>query len=155
MKRILLSMALMALTVLFLGSGLGARAADTIAPPTLKPSACQKIQQQVDDVVKISESQSISNEEKVAMLSKSWAESIAAMQDKAKNDDEMAKMVGDLSKAMQQVLALALVPGAQGDKDVSAGAAAALGDVKQQIKPYVAFMKMLCPNLILPPQVAK
>lgn len=155
MRRNSPTIVLLAATLLFLGSGLAAGADEELTPPTLKPSACAKIQEQVNNVAKISQSTAISDQDKISMLSKSWAESIASMQDKAKNDDEMAKMVGDLSKAMGQVLALALVPGADPTKDVSPEAKAAFGDVKKQIKPYVAFMKMLCPNLILPPEVSK
>jgi len=133
----------------------GTSAAQDIPVPKLKASACQKIQEQVNEVVKVSQSSSLTDEQKVAHLSKSWAESVSAMQDKAKNDTEMGKMVSELSKTMGQVLALALVPSAQGSQDASADAQNALKDVKDQVKPYVSFMKLLCPDLILPPEVSK
>jgi hypothetical protein len=134
---------------------LGTSGAQDIPVPKLNPSACQRIQEQVNEVVKVSQSPDFTNEQKVAQLSKSWAQSISAMQDKAKNDDEMTKLVNELGKAMGQVLALALVPSAKADKNVSADAQGAIDDVRKQVKPYVSFMKMLCPDLILPPEVSK
>jgi hypothetical protein len=151
-----LTKAVVALTVISLLSGLGMSMAQEPVPvPKLKASACENIQKQVNEIVELSQSTTISDAEKVELLSKSWAQSMAAMQDKAKNDDEMAKLIAELGKAMGQVLALALVPSAEGGKAVSPDAANALNDVKKQIKPYVGFMKMLCPDLILPPEISK
>ncbi len=145
MKGTPLTRAFITTVVVTLGACLGTSWAQDLPLPKLKPSACQKIQEQVNEVVKVSQSSAFTNEQKVAQLSKSWAQSISAMQDKAKNDQEMAKMVNDLSKAMGQVLALALVPSAKGDQQVSGDAKSALDDVRKQVKPYVSFMKVSVP----------
>ena len=155
MKAIRLNKALVVITVIALGFGFDTSMAQNVAQLELKPSACNKIQEEVDEVIRISQSTSISNEAKVALLSKSWAQSLAAMQDTATNDDNASNMVNELSKAMGQVLALALLPAAKGDKHVSADAELAFNDIRKHVKPYVAFMKMLCPDLTLPPEVAK
>jgi hypothetical protein len=126
-----------------------------VVKPKLDPSICKQVQTQIDDLVSISQSQAMSREEKIDALSKSWAKSLSTMQDNAKRDDEMAKMVKELSESVGKVLGLALnSPGAKQDQ-VSPDAHQAMDNLNEQIKPYLSFMKILCPDLIMPKVMAK
>jgi hypothetical protein len=129
--------------------------AQDLVQPKLDASVCRQVQKQVDDLVAISESASMSREEKIAALSQSWAQSIATMRNDAKKDEETAQMVKGLSDSVAKILALGLASSQQGQKDVSSDTKQALNDVNEQIKPYMSFMKILCPKLVLPPVMQK
>lgn len=125
--------------------------AQEVPVPKLERSVCKNIQTQVDELVAVSTDTSLSDEQKVDRLSKSWVQSLSGMQERAKNDDEMSKMVAQLGQSVAKVLALAMTPGASGSKPVSGDAKMALKDLTDQVKPYFSFMKLLCPELVVPP----
>lgn len=151
---------LLALVAMLTAScGMSAHAAEDGMPQmpvqALDSAVCKAIQNQVDEIVAISESPSMSDMEKIDTLQKSWAQSLANMQDKAQNDQEMGKIVQELARSVGMVMTMALSGYKGMNSPVPADATKALNDLKGQIKPYVSFMKLLCPDLIMPPSVAK
>lgn len=154
MKTVLSFPAVMTLVVLLIFPSWDAGVAQ--APGTkISPEICMGVQKQIDRIVAISESTSLSDDEKIEKLTKSWSESWAAILGSAKQDPQVAAMMKVLGTSMTQLQAQTDAAGRSGEKNVSSTAKAELDKIRQQIKPYMAFMKLMCPNLVTPDVMSK
>lgn len=115
---------------------------------------CESIQKQINQLQEISKSTSLTDEEKMSQLAKSWADSLAAMKQFSENDNDNAKLVSELVTPVAAMLASALKT-ASSDGTVSPDTKQSLDKIGELIRPYVGIMKMICPNLALPESVPK
>jgi hypothetical protein len=115
---------------------------------------CENLQLQIDQLVAVSKATDLTDEQKMAKLAKSWTDSLAAMNQFSGKDDEATKLVAEMASPLIKIVESALKTTA-GDGSVSAGTKRDFDKIGQLIKPYVAVMKMICPNLALPENVPK
>ncbi|MBI5249514.1 MAG: hypothetical protein HY912_08470 [Desulfomonile tiedjei] len=115
---------------------------------------CEEIQKQINQLLEISKSTSLTEEEKIAQLSKSWTDSLAAMTQFAGKDNDNEKLVTGLITPITAMLASALKSSSR-DGAVSQDAKRDLDKVGELVKPYVSIMKMICPSLELPATVPR
>jgi hypothetical protein len=155
MKRITVTCFAVVVALVLCGLTMGPCLAQEVVKPTVDPSVCRRMQAQIDEMVSVSRDQSLTQDQKVAALTKSWAQSLSTMRDNSVKDDEMAKMVKELNDSVSKVLALALATSPAGQQGVSPQANLAMKDLTEHIKPYMSFMKMLCPDLVLPGYMPK
>lgn len=115
---------------------------------------CDNLQQQIDQLVAVSKATDLTDEQKIAKLSKSWTDSLAAMNQFSGKDDETTKLVTEMAGPLIRIVESALKTSAA-DGSVSAETKRDFDKIGQLIKPYVAVMKMICPTLALPENVPK
>ncbi|MBI5570634.1 MAG: hypothetical protein HY914_11880 [Desulfomonile tiedjei] len=121
----------------------------------LPSDACQQLQSKINEMLAISDSTSLTDAAKVAELRKAWAETWKSMQETGKDDSEINDMVKEFSQTLNRLIAMAVASASSGNQEVSEDAKRALVDLKKQIKPYMSFMKMLCPRLVVPEVLTK
>lgn len=115
---------------------------------------CGELQRQIDRIVDIWQSSSMSDQEKVAQLTASLTQSMAALL-KPSNDPEASKVSKEMFDSIKALLSASGAPGATQDKQVSEIAAKDLEIMRQRTKPYIAVMQMFCPDLKVPNLVTK
>jgi len=115
---------------------------------------CENLQLQIDQLVAVSKATDLTDEQKMAKLAKSWTDSLAAMNQFSGKDDETAKLVAEMASPLMKIVESALKTTAA-DASVSAETKRDFDKIGQLIKPYVAVMRMICPNLALPENVPK
>jgi hypothetical protein len=113
---------------------------------------CENIQKQINQLLEMSKSTSLTEEEKIAQLSKSWTDSLAAMTEYAGKDNENSKLVMELITPITAMMASALKSSSR-DGKVLPEAKRDLDKVGELIRPYIGVMKMICPSLTLPESV--
>jgi hypothetical protein len=113
---------------------------------------CENIQNQVNQLLAISQSSSLTQEEKIAQLSKSWGESLAAMSQFAGKDGDNSKLVTEMITPITAIIASAFKSSST-EGNVSPETKQDLDKVGQLIAPYIGIMKKMCPNLVLPSSV--
>jgi hypothetical protein len=114
------------------------------------PSKCREVQAQLDAVMAIAQSTSLSEAEKMAKLEAAIAQSFVAMQSNAKNISEAAQIAREWTDTLKQMMASAMTPGAAPSDSVPSDAKTGLDIVKNRLKPYVQVMKVMCPDLVIP-----
>jgi hypothetical protein len=119
--------------------------------PKVDPRICEAVQSQVDHIVSIANSASASDAEKVAKLKEKWAQSWEEIQKFVEDDPDLAGQLKQLGALVAELLFEADDPSNAGKKDISSQAKAALAQIKDRVKPYTTIMKMMCPQLVLPP----
>lgn len=129
--------------------------AQEVTVPRLDTSVCDKVQSQVNEIVAISESSSMTDAEKVRALSQAWKQSWNTMFERSQNDPEMAKMVKELGNTIRRVIEQGMNSPGSGNREVSDQTKQSLAALRNQIRPYLSIMKMLCPNLVMPPMVER
>ncbi|MEW6530532.1 MAG: hypothetical protein AB1473_06835 [Thermodesulfobacteriota bacterium] len=122
---------------------------------TIDPAVCSQLQGRLDEIVAISRSETMSDQEKVARLSESWKQSMTEMLKGAGQDSEMAKVIKDLIESIAQTLVKAKSSAQSPKGDTGAEAARDLRVLMERTKPYVAIMQLLCPDLKVPEAVTK
>ena len=150
--------ALHVFTALLLAAAISIAAAPASAQqnvPTMSPDLCANVQAQVDQVVALGADPSLSDEEKIARLSKSWAGSFQSLLKSSKKDADVAGQVKSMANPVQQMIAQALSGARSGEKNAAPEMESRLRQLKQQVEPFMALMKVLCPNLKLPAAVNK
>jgi hypothetical protein len=141
---VVLAVALLA--IMFPVSSLG----DQSDKMTMSPAVCEALQQQVDEVVAVGNSTTLSDEEKISRLSASIEASFATMLRTTKDSPEAAKIAQQWLKMLSQVTAAANTAKDSGTQSVTPDAKRGLDIARNRVKPYLAIMKMLCPNLKVP-----
>ncbi len=124
------------------------------APAPSQDLVCENLQLQIDQLVAVSKATDLTDEQKIAKLAKSWADSLAAMNQFSGKDDENSKLVAEMAGPLIKIVESALKTSAA-DGSVSAETKRDFDKIGQLIKPYVAVMKMICPTLALPENVPK
>ncbi|MFZ5866963.1 MAG: hypothetical protein ACOYXY_13855 [Thermodesulfobacteriota bacterium] len=122
---------------------------------TIDPAVCSQLQGRLDEIVAISRSETMSDQEKVARLSESWKQSMTEMLRGAGQDSEMAKVIKDLIESIAQTLVKGKSSAQSPKGDTGAEAARDLRVLMERTKPYVAIMQLLCPDLKVPEAVTK
>lgn len=124
----------------------------------MEPAACEVLQRRVDEVAALGESSELTDDEKIARLSASIASSLATMLNVTRNDPDAAKIAQEWVTMLNQVLTAASPTGPRSDteaRDVPAGAERGVQIARNRLKPYVAVLKLICPDLVLPNSVAR
>jgi hypothetical protein len=116
----------------------------------MDPTKCEQLQRQIDSVVSLSNSTSMSESEKVVALAKIWGQAVATMLKNTADDSDAAKIAKEMVDSVTKVMASADTSGASGNKTVSADTERGAKVLKNRLKPYIAVMKMMCPNLVIP-----
>jgi len=111
---------------------------------------CTAIQRQIDEIVAIGDSTSLSDQEKLDRLTASWSKSLDNLFQVSADDPDSLKIAQEMKDSFNALLAAANAPEAAGDKNVAPNVVRDLEVMKKRIKPYVATMKLLCPNIVLP-----
>ena len=114
------------------------------------PDICRELQSQVNDIVSVSRSNVLSDDEKIKKLMESWGRSLASMQASSKGDPEIANIVKGFIDSITKVLSKADVSGNRGDRDVSGDTKQDLDMLRERVRPYIQIMKLQCPDLRLP-----
>ena len=122
---------------------------------TIDPAVCSQLQSRLDEIVAISRSETMSDQEKVDRLSESWKQSMTEMLKGAGQDSEMAKVIKDLIESIAQTLVNAKSSTQSPKGDTGAEAARDLRVFMERTKPYIAIMQLLCPDLKVPDAVTK
>jgi len=141
---------LIAAFLVFSTAGFGHCQARTSEPG--QSVVCENIQKQIDQLVELSKSTTLTEEEKVTQLSKSWTESVDAMNRFSGQDNENAKLVHELLTPIVTLMASALRSSPR-DGSVSPDTKRDLEKVGELVKPYMGIMKMICPGISLPDNV--
>ncbi len=118
--------------------------------PGIDPRKCADLQNRLDEIVAISQSSSMSEQQKMSRLSASISQSLATMINSTGNDPEAAKIAREWRETLMKVMSSADVSGRVQDTDVSADAKRGVDLIKKRIQPYIAVMKLLCPDLVVP-----
>jgi hypothetical protein len=116
---------------------------------------CAEIQGQIDEIVAIGESTSLSDQEKLDQLSASWSKSLANLFKASAEDPEAVKMAQEMADSFNALLASANASASPGDKNIAPNVARDLEVMKKRTKPYIAVMKLLCPDIVMPKTVEK
>lgn len=123
--------------------------------PGIDPAKCAELQSRLDEVVAISQSKSMSEQQKMSQLSSAISRSLESMIASTSDDPEAAKIAGEWRETLLKVMSSADVSGRAQDLDVSADAERGVDLIKKRIQPYIAVMKLLCPDLVVPQAVAR
>ncbi len=113
------------------------------------PAKCNAVQEQINQVVAVYQS-SLSDEEKIAALSKLWSQSAVSLQKSASADPEVASTANQYLVMMQELMVLAEASPSKTDKNASPQAINSLKKLKMLTQNYAKMMKVMCPNLTLP-----
>jgi hypothetical protein len=122
---------------------------------SLDPAVCESVQKSLDRVVSISESTSLSDEEKIRQLSAAWAKSLADLRKIATKDPDTAKVAEELASAIEKLLALTRKSAGTGNRETTEQEQLDLKTVKNLAKPYIAIMRLLCTSLRMPKAVTE
>jgi hypothetical protein len=142
------------LAILVPGSPAPASSSDDVK---MDPAVCEVLQRRVDEVAALGESSELTDDEKIARLTASIASSLATMLNVTRNDPDAAKIAQEWVTMLNQVLTAASPTGARSDteaRDVPSGAERGMQIARNRLKPYVAVLKLMCPDLVLPSSVA-
>lgn len=123
--------------------------------PALDPSICSSMQKAIEDMIAISRSNSLTDEQKVDALMKSWEQSWNSVQGQGETSPEVAGLLKELSQSMARLMAKVLAAAHAPRKPVSPETERELDALKKQTMPFLALMKLLCPNLVIPEIVTK
>jgi hypothetical protein len=123
--------------------------------PGMDPQKCAALQRQMDQIVAIADSPSLSEKEKMSRLSQSLMQSMATMMSNTRNDPEAAKIAQEWRETLMKVMSSADISGRAADTNVSGDAKRGVDLVKQRIQPYIGVMKLLCPDLVVPKAVGR
>lgn len=154
MKRTGLVMGTVVLALSLLGASWDIANGQT-AQSKIDPQQCAALQSRLDEIVAISQSTGMSEQEKMAKLSASLSQSLATMIASTSKDPEAAKIAREWRDNLMKVMSSADVSGRAQDKDVSADAKRGVDLIKQRIQPYIAVMKLICPDLVVPRAVSR
>jgi len=127
-------------------------------PGDIQPIAaekCAQIQRQIDEIVAIGDSTSLSDQEKLDQLSASWSKSLANLFKASSDDPEAVKMAQEMADSFNALVTAAKASGSAGDKNIAPNVARDLDVMKKRTKPYMAVMKLLCPDIVIPKTVEK
>ncbi|MDQ7785160.1 MAG: hypothetical protein RDU20_19900 [Desulfomonilaceae bacterium] len=125
------------------------------AQPKIDPMQCEALQSRLDEIVAVSRSTGLSEQEKMAQLSASLSQSLATMIDSTRNDPDAAKIAKEWKDMLMKVMSSADVSGRAQETDVSADAKRGVDLIKKRIQPYIAVMKLMCPDLVVPVEVSR
>lgn len=139
------------LSILFPLSSLGAQSDEV----TMNPAVCEALQKQVDEVVALGSSTTLTDEEKISRLTASIASSVATMLRTTKDTPEAAKIAQQWLTMLNQVMAAANTAKSSDTQNVSPEAKRGLDIARNRMKPYLAIMRMMCPNLTVPDSVSR
>jgi len=139
------------LAVLFPGGSAQSAPGDDVK---MDPAVCELLQRQMDEVVALGEASGLSDEEKIGRLSNSIASSLATMLRVTKDDPDAAKIAEEWTTMLNQVLALANTA-RSGTDTVSPEAKRGLDIATNRMKPYLAVLRLMCPNLVVPDSAAR
>lgn len=118
-------------------------------PKQLDRAVCDSVQSQIDEVVSLSKSTSLTPKEKMERLTRVWTDAAIKMQESAPDKDAAAlasQLIGAMSKVVNQAAASAKA----GETEASQGLKRDFDDMKKQTKTLTEFMKLLCPDIKLP-----
>ena len=146
-----LAIAITALVLIATGDAVWAQA----DRPKIDPQKCALLQRQMDQIVVISRSTTLTEEQKIAKLSESLTQSLHTMISSTANDPDAAKIAKEWRDTLMRVMSTADVSGRAQDTDVSADAKRGVNLIKKRIQPYIAVMKLLCPDLVVPSAVGR
>lgn len=116
----------------------------------MDPAKCEQLQRQIDSVMSVYDSPTMSESEKVVALANVWGQALATMLKSTANDPDASKIATEMADTIKRVLATADRPGGSADKGVSAETKRGADILKNRLKPYLAVMKMMCPDLVVP-----
>ncbi len=111
---------------------------------------CEQLQRQIDSVVSLANSTSMGDSEKIVALAKVWGQAVATMLKNTADDSDSAKIAKEMVDSVTKVMASADTSGASGNKTVSSETERGAKVLKNRLKPYLAVMKMMCPDLVIP-----
>jgi hypothetical protein len=118
--------------------------------PPIGPEVCEAVQAQINAIVDLGRSPNLTEEQKMEKLSASWAESMAKLRKAGERDEDAEKIAESMNATMMDLLVKGTAASDQDKKSAKGDADAALNVALERIKPYVAMMKMMCPNLKVP-----
>lgn len=118
--------------------------------PRIDPRKCSELQRQMDEIVAISRSTTMSEKEKMTKLTTSLAQSLKTMISSTAKDPDAAKIAREWKETLMGIMSSADVSGRAQGKDVPADAKRGVDIIRKRIQPYIAVMKLLCPNLVVP-----
>lgn len=116
---------------------------------------CDELQARIDKVVEVWKSTSLSDENKMSQLMDFWVQSFTAMLSATQNDPEAAKIAKDLSESIAGLLQNARAAADKSGSELSSEMQQDLDVIRNRIKPYMAVMKLACPDLRIPDVVSK
>jgi len=116
---------------------------------------CDELQARIDKVVEVWKNTSLSDDKKITQLMEFWVQSFAAMLSSTQNDPDAAKIAKDMGESIAGLLQHAKAEGAKSDAEVSPEVQQDLDLIRNRIKPYMAVMKLACPDLRIPDAVTK
>ncbi len=111
---------------------------------------CTQLQDQIDEIVSISKSDKLSDNEKIKKLMESWVKSLSQIQDASQRDPEVGKIAKDYVQSITKLLLEAQIISITGDKNVTPDVKNELDLLRERIKPYISILKLQCPDLQLP-----
>jgi len=123
--------------------------------PTIDPSVCAGLQQAMNDMVAVSLSDSLTDEQKIEALAKAWNKAWRGLQSQGETTADAAAVLKGLGQAMAQLMAKALSASQSPRDPVSPQLERELNELKQRTMPFVALMKLICPDLVLPEILTK
>ncbi|MCA1961926.1 MAG: hypothetical protein LDL33_14170 [Desulfomonile sp.] len=116
----------------------------------MDPRKCVELQKQIDDVVAISESTTLSEQEKLNRLGAVVTQSLFGMLGAAKDLPDAAPILKEWNEMLTRLLATAGASSASADRELSPDAQTGLDVAKNRVKPYLDVMKLICPDLQVP-----
>ena len=115
------------------------------------PAMCTQLQDQIDEIVSISRSDKLNDNEKIKKLMESWVNSLSQIQDASQRDPEVGKIAKDYVESITKLILQAHIISITGDKNVTPDLKNELDLLRARIKPYISILKLQCPDLQLPP----
>jgi len=119
----------------------------------MDPQKCVALQKQIDDVVAISESTTLSEQEKLNRLGAVVTQSLFGMLGAAKDLPDAAPILKEWNKMLTKLLATAGASSASADRELSPDAQTGVDVAKNRVKPYLDMMKLMCPGIVIPDKV--
>jgi len=121
----------------------------------MDPQKCVALQKQIDDVVAISESTTLSEQEKLNRLGAVVTQSLFGMLGAAKDLPDAAPILKEWNEMLTRLLATAGASSATADRELSPDAQTGVDVAKNRVKPYLDMMKLMCPSIVIPDKVFK
>lgn len=116
----------------------------------LDQAKCAELQSRIDAVMEVSNSTTMSDSDKVAALAKVWGQALTTMLKSTANDPDAAKIAREMADSVKRVITSAgQSSGSPGDA-VSSDAKRGADILKSRLRPYLAVMKLMCPDLVIP-----
>lgn len=114
---------------------------------------CAQLQKQIDEVVAISESRGLSEQEKLNRLGAVVTQSLSGMAAAVKDFPAAAPILQEWNEMLTKLLATAGASNATDNRDISPDAQTGVDIAKNRIKPYIDVMKTMCPALVIPEKI--